>query len=567
MTIDPKDIRRRFEALAAARRGWESHWQEIAERVLPRQADFLGQRQPGAKRADKIFDSTAPLALERFAAAMESMLTPRGQRWHHLRIADAAVNDRPEVRDWLDAVERALFSARYLPRANYASQQHEVYMALGAFGTGALFVGEDETGGLRYRAIHLGELYVAEDAFGRIDTVFRKYSLTVRQAVQLFGRGALPDGAMRRLDGDGGGSIDLLHAVFPRRERRPDREDNGNMPFASVTITLEGDHLVRESGFRTMPYLIGRYVTAPGEVYGRSPAMAVLPDIKMLNEAAKTIIRAAHRQVDPPILVHDDGVLGRFNVQPNAVNVGAVSKDGRPLAIPFNSGARVDIGIEMLERWRGVINDAFLVTLFQVLAEQPNMTATEALIRVQEKGAMIAPAVGRQQSEILGPMIAREIDILARQHRLPPAPRAIADAEVSIVYDSPLARAQRAEDMTGLMRAMEVVAPFLRMKPELMENFDVDAIAALAIEANGVPHRVLKSPEERDRARAAAAAQPAAGAVPGGDGADPLQQLGALGQVLQGAAGPGGVPPATQAVADQVQTASNGGADGLAHPA
>ena len=351
------------------------------------------------------------------------------------------------------------------------------------------------------------------------------------------------------------------------------------MAWASVTMTLEGDHVVKEGGYRTMPYLVGRYTTAPGEIYGRSPAMAVLPDIKMLNEAAKTIIRAAHRQVDPPILVHDDGALGRFNVTPNAINVGAVSKDGRPLAIPFNAGARVDIGIDMLERWRGVVNDAFLVTLFQVLTDAPNMTATEALIRVQEKGALIAPAIGRQQSEILGPMIAREIDILARQHKLPPAPKVIAEAgaEVSIVYDSPLARAQRAEDMTGLMRAMETIAPFMRMKPEVMEAFDVDAIADLAVEAHGVPQKVLRSPEERAAARAAAADPPAAtppaasppqgiSGVPDGVGT-PLQGLGALGQVLQGV----GVPPATEAVAQAVGHATGngatGGVDGLADQA
>jgi hypothetical protein len=556
MSVDPKDIRRRFEALQAERRGWEGHWQEIAERVLPRQADFLGQRQPGAKRAEKIFDSTAPLALERFAAAMESMLTPRGQRWHHLRLADEEANRLPEVRAWLEAVEAALFAARYLPRANYASQQHEVYMALGAFGTAALFVGEDDLGGLRYRAIHLGELYVAEDAFGRIDTVFRRFRLSARQAAQMFGRAALPESLKRRLDRDGGDRAEFLHAVFPRRDRRPEREDARNMRYASVTMALDGDHILREGGFRTMPYLVGRYVTAPGEIYGRSPAMAVLPDIKMLNEAAKTIIRAAHRQVDPPILVHDDGVLGRFNVQPNAINVGAVSKDGRPLAIPFNAGARVDIGIEMLERWRTVINDAFLVTLFQVLADAPNMTATEALIRVQEKGALIAPAVGRQQSEMLGPMIAREIDILARQGKLPPAPPVIgelgAEAAVSVVYDSPLARARRAEDVTGLARALEAIAPFLRLKPELMEAFDAEAVAELALEAHGVPQRVLRSPAERRAAAEAARAADRSAAAPA------MAPPGGL---------PAGVPEVMQALGQQIEAAVAGGANGLAGPA
>ena len=40
------------------------------------------------------------------------------------------------------------------------------------------------------------------------------------------------------------------------------------------------------------------------------------------------------------------------------------------------------------------------------------MTATEVLERAREKGALLAPTMGRQQSEALGPMIEREIDIL-----------------------------------------------------------------------------------------------------------------------------------------------------------
>ena len=147
--------------------------------------------------------------------------------------------------------------------------------------------------------------------------------------------------------------------------------------------------------------------------------MIVLPDIKMLNEMSKTVIRAAHKTVDPPLLLHDDGVLGlsrggRPNLDPGALNVGGIDDQGRPKVLPLQTGARPDLGLELMEQRRKVINDAFLVTLFQILVEGPAMTATEVLERAKEKGALLAPTMGRQQSEALGPMIERELDILAR---------------------------------------------------------------------------------------------------------------------------------------------------------
>ena len=133
---DAAAIIARRDRLKAARATWDSHWQEIAERVLPRHAAFTARRPAGEKRTRELFDATAALGLERFAAALESMLTPRAQRWHQLRASDPALNALPEVRAWFDQAEEIVFAKRYAPSANYASQQHEVYMSLGAFGMG-----------------------------------------------------------------------------------------------------------------------------------------------------------------------------------------------------------------------------------------------------------------------------------------------------------------------------------------------------------------------------------------------------------------------------------------------
>jgi hypothetical protein len=131
--------------------------------------------------------------------------------------------------------------------------------------------------------------------------------------------------------------------------------------------------------------------------------MAVLPDIKMLNEMSKTVLRAGQMVVAPPIMLSDDASLQAFNVRSNALNHGYVDNQGRPLAIPFQTQGRVDIGLDMMNQRREVINDAFFVTLFRILVEEPQITATEAMLRAQEKGQLLGPPMGRMQTELLGP--------------------------------------------------------------------------------------------------------------------------------------------------------------------
>jgi hypothetical protein len=267
--------------------------------------------------------------------------------------------------------------------------------------------------------------------------------------------------------------------------------------------------MMSENGYQTFPYAVSRYVTAPKEIYGRSPAMTVLPDIKMINEMSKTVIRAAHKIVDPPLLLQEDGVLQAFNTRPGALNYGGVDDQGRQVVQPLQTGARVDIGMEMMEQRRKVINDAFLITLFQILVESPSMTATEAMLRAQEKGALLAPTMGRQQSEMLGPMIEREIDILARAGILPPMPEAMIErgGEIEIEYVSPLNRAQRAEEGVAILRTLESVIPLAQFDPSVLMIFKPEEIARELSEINGVPAKILRSRDEIEAMKAQQAEQ------------------------------------------------------------
>jgi hypothetical protein len=416
-----------------------------------------------------------------------------------------------EVQQYFAQVNKILFRARYAPATNFASQTQEVYTQLGLFGTGALFTDDalndmNARGlGLRYKSIFLGELYFMENAVGAVDHVHRRYKLTARQAVQEFGENALPkkitDYAEDRPDEE----FEFLHVACPNPDIKHGMRNYRGMPFSSCHISYEERALIREGGYHAQPYAVSRYVTASSEVYGRSPCIDVLPSIKMANAQKETLLRAGHLAVDPPMLLNDDGILAVFDRRPGADNFGMVDAQGRPLAMPLATGSNLKLGMEMIEETRKEINESLLITLFQVLVEADRqMTAYEVMQRAQEKGALLAPTAGRQQSELLGPIVQREIEILARAGQLPPMPKQLMDAggEFEINYQSPLARAQKAELAIGLSNTIGILQPIAQVQPDVLDRFDFDTISKdLSLDVNGLPATWLHSDEAMQNIR------------------------------------------------------------------
>ncbi len=512
------------EKMVAKRRFYEPMWQEIAERVLPDSAMFTGTKSPGSKRTQKMFDATAPLALSRYGAAMESMLTPRTQRWHGLRHRIEELNEDPDVQEYYEEVTDILFTLRYAPAANFASQAHECYLSNGAYGTGAMFTDDMLGEGLRYRSLHLSEVFLAENFAGIIDLVDRVFTFTARQAAQRFGEDSLPDVIKRAITKDPLQEFRFLHCVKPNEDYKPGSYGQNSLRFESTYLCMDEAKIVRDGkGYRTFPYAISRNMTMPGEIYGRGPASLVLPDIKQLNEFEKVMLRQGHLAVDPPILMQEDGSLTGFNMQPGALIWGGVSADGDQLAHPFKTDARLDVGFDMLEQKRKVINDAFLVTLFQILVDAPAMTATEAMLRAQEKGQLLAPTMGRQQSEFLGPLIAREIDILEAAGALPPPPAILQHHGLmfDVEYVSPLNRAQMAEEGVAISRTMEIAGAIAQFDKRVVKMLKGPEMLREAGKINGLKSSLLmsksemedldKQEQEQDAAQTALAAAPVAG--------------------------------------------------------
>ncbi len=497
-----------FNYLFGLRGNWNTHWTEIAQRILPDHSylfqNYSQLTQMGDKRMTQIYDSTGVLALQRFGAIMDSLLTPRNQQWHQLKANDPMLQRDKATRLWFEKVNSILFDQRYAQRSNFAAQNQEQYLSLGAYGTGIMLI-DDLAGdnGLRYRNVHLGQVYLQENHQGVVDRVIRHFIMTARQAVQKFGEDC-PELISNMAEQFPERQFFFIHWVGPNEDRDPGKKDYRGMPFASYYVSVEGRKLVAKGGYRSFPYAVSRYRQAPFEAYGRSPAMDVLPAIKTLNEEKKTMLKAGHRALDPVLLAHDDGVIDAFSLDPGSINPGGVTKDGRLLIQPLPVG-NIPEGKELMEDERKLINDTFLVNLFQILTENPEMTATEVMERTREKGILLAPTIGRQQSEYLGPMVDRELDILARQGLLPPQPPLLlaAKGHYKIIYDSPISRTQKAEWAAGALRTVEslmTVAQNLQ-QPELLDYINWDVAAPQIAEINGTPASWINTEQDIQKIR------------------------------------------------------------------
>lgn len=486
---------RNFQQLRGYRGTWEQHWQEISQYMMPGHShtfNALSIRTPGQKHMQHVFDSTAIIASKRFAAIMDSLLTPRSQMWHQLEAEDPIVNADRLSRLWLEKVNEILFQYRYAPEANFPSQNQQSYLSMGLYGTGSMFIDQLAKGkGIRYKNIHLGETYFRENHQGMVDSCYRYFQMTARQALQKWPK-TVPSALRIAADKYPDQLVNLLHVVEPREDWEPGRLDANGMPWCSYYVSMQGDALLSEGGYRVFPYAVGRYEQMPGEVYGRCPGMDCLPAVKMLNEEKKITIKQGHRITDPPMFVPDDGVVS-ISFKPGSINGGGVTADGKMLVHTLPTG-NLAVTRELMEDERNLINDTFLVTLFKILVESPEMTATEVLERAKEKGILLAPTIGRQQSEYLGPILARELDLLAAQGLLPPPPPLIVQSgRYHVKYTSPLNRDQMAEEAAAFERSIQGAVELSTNlgRPELLDPFNLDLALTETSAIRGMPARWL----------------------------------------------------------------------------
>jgi hypothetical protein len=485
---DIRDHERRLSERAP----WESTWRAIDER-FPDAAGGFNQMSPGAIRGQQNFDVTHVNSNERFAAAGVAITTPQERDYIKPRFSAELMKIR-EVKLWCEQAGSRLYDIRYAARAGFGISVNEDWDQLGRYGTSAVWTDRKEDGtSLFYRAIHLSEITIDVDEANLVDTVDRKYTRTARQLEAFFGRDGLTPKMLEALGTPGKEhtEFEILHVVCPNRSWDRDKFDWRAFPIASRYLAVGEKLYLRRKGYHTMPISVSRHLTSPGEKYGRSPGIKMLPTINGLNAMKHTALRAGHKATDPALLFYNEDNITRLASKPGGMNPGLVNEAGNPLVARMPGGENgIPYALEMMQAEQQDIKTAFLEEFYKILTD-PNsrMTTTEVLEVMSKQGILVRPYASRYETEKQNPQSQRELDLALRWGQLPPFPPEVLEAGAwpVIDYDNMLAAMAKAESTGKGLRFLELLAPIAQSKPDVYDWVDEDEMVPGLADNIGVP--------------------------------------------------------------------------------
>ena len=530
-----EDLVDRAQCMSSDRINWVNVWIDIARLVIPTESVetafnymMLGgagsTSGPGGvsatvrsgaqwgpnstSRVKAVYDNTGMMACDRLASGMESLVTPQSEKWHGLTVADI-LHDRTtdEENIYLERLRNFQFTLRYDPRAGFIPSHQKAMRSCVAFGTGVIFIEQDDQKPrpgdtaacpMRYQYCPLTENLLATNDYGTVDTNFRVRRFTVKQLVMKFGLKALSTKTQQAWDNqEYDYVVPVLHAVCPRQEM-----GSSNLvgtlkgsTIASYYVELDNKWLITDGGFHEFPFAVYHWLQQDNGPYAESPVMLALSEIKSLQLMGKSELRAFGQWTDPPLGMPNDGVMNRPNLNPRAINPGAVGPDGSLRVRPLLTAQNPDFAEKVMEVRRSAVKETLYINLFQTLIKNPEMTATEAMIRSNEKGELLGPAGGKIQAA-LSNMIDRELAILTRRGIFRPnsplaAPPTLQGLPITVRMSSPLDRMRRANEGVGTTQLLNVALPMVKVQPQILDNFDLDKTVRLLREIFGAPAEVI----------------------------------------------------------------------------
>ncbi|KQC48673.1 phage tail protein [Candidatus Liberibacter solanacearum] len=501
MKYSIKKIETCFEDLKSQRSELNTRMEELTGLLYPYKQDSKSH----------MWDTTGSEACIKLSSLLSSLITPPGQKWHglsepffrHQAFLYEEDAGAKRIREWCDQVTDVLFGFRERSRSGFVSCLQSFYTSIVEFGTGCFYIEADvdETGleeGIRYIAVPLADVYLSVNHQNEVDSVYRTFEFTAEQIVGKWGEGVLSDRMKSSYEKKETDKFKIIHAVYPRSLAEK-KKDKGNKNFHSQFVCIDENLFFEEKQIATLPYIVGRYRVRADEIYGKSPAMEALPAIRRLNEISNELAQYARLSLYPAYLAPSEAKQRDFEVKSRHINIGAMSRDGKALFQPLQVGNPLPFYDE-LKRIQGSIHSLFLLDLFQVLDDKASRSAAESMEKTREKGAFVGPLIGGLQSEFIGAMIKRELDILDAQHKLPE----LDDYDHSpfhllkVEYTSPLFKYQQAESVASVLQGTNTVLELGAKtgNSEPMDHIDIDKVSRFALWASGSPAHLIRDVDE-----------------------------------------------------------------------
>ena len=491
-----------YDEAKSVRLPLEQYWQDLTYYCLPRKAYITRIKNLGDKLPTDIYDSTAIMANTYFAAGMQAYMSSPQTKWFTLGLKNRALLNNKRILDYLNDTQDVLYDI--INSSNFYQEDVEGYLNHGSIGTDALYVEDDLLEDVRFNSIPIENIIIITDAQGRPAYAYLEFEYNASQAITKFGKDKCSEKIKESFNkSEFNKKFKFLFCVFPREVYDASKKDSRNMPYATLWIEREAKQILSEGGYRRFPFCVSRFAKSKGDPYGYSPAMNIFPDIKMINAMEKTNILGAQMSVLPPKEIPDEAFLRPYNFNPGGFNIKNAGFPDEHI-VPINSGANVPLGLEYVKYKENKIAQAFFNDLFIMLQEigKNNMTAYEVSVRNNQRMQLLGSAIGNIMREKLSPVIERIYEIAALHDKLPPLPPELEGQQYIIMYISPLARAQKALEMTNFQSAIGIIASLAQVNPEVFDKIDFDKAVDYVGEVTNVTPKVLRDDAEVEQIRA-----------------------------------------------------------------
>ncbi|CAN7500800.1 portal protein [Mesorhizobium amorphae] len=510
-----RDILSRQAELESERAEYEPVWEAVSEFCDPDAPDvWSGRWQSGRgsqaerqeRRGARVYANTINSAANRLAAGLESLIIPQSEKWHGLTTAEMNDEETDEEKEWAESLRDFLFALRYSANSNFVPATQACLRNVVRYGPAYLYAEEGFGGTLiRYASIPVVEGYLARNRWGQVDTFHRRYERTARQAAQLLGYEKLPARIKMLVDDPAkcDEKISLIQCIKPRDERRMYRSGGAyqylDQAFASWHVIEDEEEIVREGGFRTFPVSCFNWRRYEGDAYGISPAIEALTTVREENAVRRSGLRALQQVTDPATA--SKARLDYVPVlNPGENYPGLIDDNGRPLIAPISTGQNPTYAFNYAASRAEEIRDMMFVNLFQTLVQNPQMSATEALIRQEEKGALLGPSGSIIQAGF-ATNLDRELGILEDKglydedsRFLPPA--SLAGKAVRPTFTGPLDVLRRSAEARDTIQVVSTAMQMAQFDPGIMDNIDADEALKIVQSAGRSPQRIFRRRQE-----------------------------------------------------------------------
>lgn len=506
-------LQRRHTSLTNERASWDAHYKDLSAFILPRRGRFLGQKYEhnrGSKKNDSIVDATATMAVGVAASGMKSGLANKAARWFVLGTPDAALQEWGPVKDWLWMAERLLYDV--FARSNFYDSLTTIFEELVTFGTAALNIEEDEQDVIRCYPYTCGSYTLALDSSLRPDTLYRTVIFTAAQLVHKFGEDNVSDAIKTGWEAGSTETLhEIIHLIEPNDKRIEGKVDAKNKAWRSVYFDPQDDedNFLREGGYDEFPVAAPRWWVTANDVYGTSPGMVALPDVRQLQKDVRRKGKNIEMIVNPPMVGPTSLKTQRVSSVPGDVTFVDTQSQGQKFEPAWIANPNIQPQIENIRETQQRIERAFFVDIFKMIASRisPQMTATQVVELAKEKMILLGPVVERAENELLDKAITRTLNIALAAQLLPPPPPELFGTGYDVQYISLLALAQRESGAYGIQDTAAFVAGMAEVWPDSVTKFNsrqaVDEFARM----NGVPPGVIRTDEEVAEMDKAAAQQ------------------------------------------------------------